>query len=153
MSTITPRLKLFWARWQLSVTRIPAAFTRGTESLSRSHLLLFSFPEHSLTLEANEMPLCHLGPQFLTKPSSFKRPWGSDSNLNCTVMSFLKEILRCLQAQQNILGNTTSLVKIMATSQKPHIGSEQPFCFRKERTSHNYLPSINRFRSVKRLLP
>lgn len=76
---------------------------------------------------------------------SFKRPWGSYSNLGCTLMSLLKGPLWCLQAQQNVLGNTTSLVKTMAASQKPHIGSEQPFCFSKEYTPHNSLLSINRF--------
>lgn len=80
------------------------------------------------------MPLCHLGLQFRTKPSSFKRPWGSDSNLSCTVMSLLKEPLWCLQAQQKVLGNTTSLVKIMATSQTPDVEAGRPcwICFSKK---------------------
>lgn len=59
---------------------------------------------------------------FSTKPFSCKRPCGSDSNLRCAVMSLLKEPLWCRQAQQKVLGQTTSLVKIMATSQMPPLG-------------------------------
>lgn len=93
------------------------------------------------------MPRCRLGLQFLTKPCSFKRPWGSDSNLSRMVMSLWKEPLWYLQEQQTVLGNTTSLVKIMATAPNTQVEAEQPFriCFTEECTPQNYPPSTNSF--------